>query len=353
MPSIPSAETPGSTPGGPHRSTHRSTRRRIAAGLVAAAAALALSACGTPAASPDAAAGSHVYESDFGPVTLPDTIERIVSVDFYTPAALLDIGVTPVGVVNSYFTDTEGLAIPQNYAEEIRASGAESIGEYYELNLEAIVKAKPDLVVATQDFLPLDDPMRTEIEQIAPIVTFNARDGEAWRTRSVELAKILDREPLVAPLQEAYNERRDEIKATYADLLAEQSITLFAPMETEWGTYSDKHFMTPILRDLGANFREQQDDEVNPDGFPEWFSYEDLGRLSNADIVFTLMNTPEEQLAALETNTLWNNLPAVKNGMVFEYINLGPTGSFGWAMQNLDDLDERLAEVQTKLDAQP
>ncbi|KAM9862775.1 ABC transporter substrate-binding protein [Leucobacter sp. BZR 635] len=328
------------------------TPGRIALSVVAATAALALTACAAPAANSEAPGGARVYENEFGSVELPETVERIVSVDFYTPAALLDVGVTPVGVVNSYFTDTEGLAIPLSYSEPIRESDAQSIGEYYELNLEAIVQAKPDLVVATQDFLPLDDPMRAEIEKIAPIITFNARDGEAWRTRSVELAKILGKEDLVLPLEEKYNDRRDEIKAKYKDLLADNTVTLFAPMETEWGTYSDKHFMTPILRDLGANFREQQDDEVNPDGFPEWFSYEELGRLANADIVFTLMNTPEEQLATLEKNTLWNNLPAVKNGMVFEYINLGPTGSFGWAMQNLDSLDERLGEVQAKLDAQ-
>lgn len=328
------------------------TPGRVALSLAAAATALALTACATPASNSEDTDATRVYENEFGTVELPETVERIVSVDFYTPAALLDVGVTPVGVVNSYFTDTEGLAIPLSYSEPIRESDAQSIGEYYELNLEAIVQAKPDLVVATQDFLPLDDPMREEIEKIAPIVTFNARDGEAWRTRSVELAKILGKEDLVEPLEQKYNERRDEIKAKYQDLLSDNTITLFAPMETEWGTYSDKHFMTPILRDLGANFREQQDDEVNPDGFPEWFSYEELNRLSNADIVFTLMNTPDEQLATLEKNTLWNNLPAVKNGMVFEYINLGPTGSFGWAMQNLDDLDERLGGVQAKLDAQ-
>ncbi len=323
---------------------------RVAAAAIAAVAALALTACGALAADSQGA-GTRVYESEFGDVTIPEHIDRIVSVDFYTPAALMDIGITPVGVVNSYFTDTEGSAIPLDYSEKIRESDAQSIGEYYELNLEAIAQAKPDLVIATQDFLPLDDPMRAEIEKIAPIITFNARDGEAWRTRSIELAKILDKENLVAPLQEQYNERRDEIKVKYADLLAENALTVAAPMETEWGTYSDKHFMTPILRDLGATFREQQDDEVNPNGFPEWFSYEDLGRLSNADIIFILENIPQEQRDALAKNTLWTNLPAVQNGMVFDYINLGPTGSFGWAMQNLDSLDELLGEVQATIDA--
>ncbi len=324
---------------------------RVVTAVLASAAALALSACGAATTASDEAPGSRVYESEFGDVTLPEKIERIVSVDFYTPAALMDVGVTPVGVVNSYFTDTDGDAIPVDYSDKIRASDAQSIGEYYELNLEAIVQAKPDLVVATQDFLPLDDPMRAEIEKIAPIVTFNARDGEAWRTRSVELAKIMGKEDLVAPLQEKYNERRDEIKAKYADMLADNAITVAAPGETEWGTYSDKHFMTPILRDLGATFREQQEDEVTTDGFPEWFSYEELGRLSNADIIFTLQNTPQEQLDALANNTLWTNLPAVQHGMVFDYINLGPTGSFGWAMQNLDSLEALFAEVQAKIDA--
>lgn len=323
--------------------------RRLLGGLAAAAVALSLAACGGTAGS-DASADTRTYESDFGPVEIPQQIERVVSIDFYTPAALMDIGVTPVGVVNSYFTDTEGSSIPLEYGDPIRKAGVDSIGEYYELNLEAIVQAKPDLVLATQDFLPLDDPMRSEIEKVAPILTFNARDGEAWRTRSVELAKIFEREAELQPLIDAYNERRDEIADTYAGILKDNTFTVFGPEPDEWGTYAETHFMTPILRDLGAKFREQQDDEITEDGFPEWFSYEELGRLSNADIIF-MRDSPQENIDALQTNTLWNNLPAVQNEMVFDYIDRGPTGSFGWAMQNLDDLEQRFAEIQTKVDA--
>lgn len=326
------------------------TSRRVLGGLVAAAAALALAACGSP--SGPGTADTRSYESDFGSVEIPQSIERVVSVDFYTPAALLDVGITPVGVVNSYFTDTEGTAIPLEYSEPIRESGAESIGEYYELNLEAIAKTNPDLVLATQDFLPLDDPMRAEIEKIAPIITFNARDGEAWRTRSVELAKIFDREAELQPLADEYTERRDSIAAQYSDLLAENRFTVFGAEPDEWGTYADTHFMTPILRDLGAQFREQQDDEVTEDGFPEWFSYEELSRLDNADIIL-LRDSDQANIDALAKNTLWTNLPAVQNGMVFDYIDRGPTGSYGWAMQNLEDLADRFAEIQAKVDAQP
>lgn len=69
---------------------------RVVTAVLASAAALALSACGAATTASDEAPGSRVYESEFGDVTLPEKIERIVSVDFYTPAALMDVGVTPV-----------------------------------------------------------------------------------------------------------------------------------------------------------------------------------------------------------------------------------------------------------------
>lgn len=326
--------------------------RRILTSFAAVTALLTLAACSgsTDAAQADGDEGPRVYESDFGPVELPETIERIVSIDFYTPAALVDLGIYPVGVVNSYFT--EAAAIPEQYKTAVAENGAESIGEYYELNLEAVAKAAPDLIIATSDFLPLDDPLRPELEKVAPILTFEARDGESWRTRATALAEILDKEDVLAPFVTAYNERRDEIKATYSDILSDYSYAVFVPVADEWATYADTHFSTPILRDLGATFREQEADEINENRFPNWFSYETLDRLSNADVILNNLGADAEVRAAVDANTIWTNLPAVQNGMVFDYIPLSPTGSFGWAMENLEDLDAMLAQVQAKVDGQ-
>lgn len=332
-------------------SAHPNRRaRRLLGILTASVAVFALAACSAPAEG-DAADGTRLYESDFGDVELPEKIERIVSVDFYTPAALIDLGVMPVGVVNSYFTDTEGVGIPVQYSAAVADAGVASIGEYYELNLEAVAKADPDVIIATSDFLPMDDPLREELEKVAPIITFEARDGESWRTRATELAKILDKEDVLEPLVEKYDARRDEIKDQYADILANEAVTVMVPVADEWGTYADTHFATPILRDLGATFREQADDEVNEAKFPNWFSYENLDRLSNADMIFVQRGN-EEAFAALDTNTIWQNLPAVHRGMVFDYIPLSPTGSFGWASENLEDLADIFAQVQAKIDAQ-
>lgn len=322
--------------------------RRLVNIIAVAAAAFSLAACSTPVGG-TADSVNRVYENEFGTVQLPEKIERIVSVDYYTPAALVDLGVYPVGVVNSYFTD--GAAIPEQYKSAIVESDAESIGEYYELNLEAVAKTKPDLIIATSDFLPLDDPLRVELEKVAPIVTFEARDGESWRTRATDLAEILGKEDKLQPLIEEYDERRDTIKEKYSGILADETLAVFVPVVDEWATYADTHFSTPILRDLGANFREQASDEINEAKFPNWFSYETLDRLSNADTILVQPGN-EEAFAALDTNTIWQNLPAVKNNMIFDYIPLSPTGSFGWASENLEDLDGLLTQVQAKIDAQ-
>lgn len=322
--------------------------RRLVNIIAVATAAFTLAACSAPAGgTPDSV--NRAYENEFGTVQLPENIERIVSVDYYTPAALVDLGVYPVGVVNSYFT--EGSAIPEQYKSAIVESDAESIGEYYELNLEAVAQAKPDLIIATSDFLPLDDPLRVELEKVAPIVTFEARDGESWRTRATDLAEILGKEDKLQPLIEEYDDRRDTIKEKHSGILADETLAVFVPVVDEWATYADTHFSTPILRDLGANFRKQASDEINEAKFPNWFSYESLDRLSNADTIFVQPGN-EEAYAALDTNTIWRNLPAVKNHMIFDYIPLSPTGSFGWASENLEDLDDLLTQVQAKIDAQ-
>lgn len=295
--------------------------------------------------------GPRVYESEFGPVELPESLDRVVSIDFYTPAALIDIGINPVGVVNSYFTDTDGLAIPTDYTKAVLDGGAESIGEYYELNLEAVAKADPDLIIATDDFLPLDDPLRPELEKLAPIVTFSARDGDSWRTRAEGMAEIFGKEDVLAEKIASYETKRDAVKAEYADLLAEETFAVFVPTDTEWGTYASTHFATPILRDLGATFREQQADEVNEAKFPNWFSYESLNRLDNASVIMILTSAPDA-VTALDSNVIWQNLPAVKDGLVFDYIKLSPTGSFGWAEQNLEGLTAVFDQIQTAKSAQ-
>lgn len=316
----------------------------LAAGLVLA---FGLSACSGGAA-PEAESDTRVFSTELGDVTVPTEIERIVSADFYTPGALMDVGVTPVGVVNTYFTDTEGDAIPTAYTKEIAASGAESIGEYYELNVEAVAKANPDVIIATNDFLPMDAELRPQLEKIAPIVTFTARDSLSWKTRADAVAELLGKEAELAPVKEEYETRLAEVREAHRDFLDNNTIAIFVPsQEATWGTYANTHFTGGVWSDLGAKYREQAEDEINESGFPNWFSYEELGRLENADVLLQqTADLPEEITSG---NAIWEKLPAVRNNLVFPNIDRSPTGSYGWALENINDIDALLTEVDARI----
>ena len=188
----------------------------------------------------------------------------------------------------------------------------------------------PYLILATDDFLPLDDPLRDKLESIAPIITFKARDGKAgepgppsWPTSSTGRTRWNHLSLTTTP-----GATRSP-KGTATSWRSRPSPSS-SPPPTNGGTYADTHFSTPILRDLGAHFREQRDDEINENGFPNWFSYEELGRLDNVDVIFTPV-TDRAVLDKVEGNELWKRLPAVRNGLVFEYIPDSPTGSYGWS----------------------
>ncbi|MGW1146737.1 hypothetical protein ACWD6I_17130, partial [Streptomyces sp. NPDC002454] len=65
---------------------------------VASAAVLLTSACssdGTPASSKSAEAGTRTVTDIAGKVEVPAEPQRIVSVDFYSPATLVDLGIKP------------------------------------------------------------------------------------------------------------------------------------------------------------------------------------------------------------------------------------------------------------------
>lgn len=322
-----------------------SASRRLAIIALALTSALTLSACaaGDPAPAGGTESSTRTFTTDFGATEIPATVERIVSVDFYTPAALIDLGVTPVGVVNSYFAK-ESQGIPEAYRAAIQESDALSIGEYYELNIEAVAEAKPDVIVATDDFLPAEDPIRAELSKIAPIVTFTARDSLSWKSRADAMADLVDRADELAVARKAYDERLAEVKAAHAGFLQDETMAVLVATDDNWGTYASTHFTGGVWSDLGATYREQQPDEINEAKFPNWFSYEVLDRLKNATVIFS--QTPIAEAPGVLTNSvIWKNLPAVTDGMVFNNIPFSPTGSYGWATQNLNDIDTVLDQV--------
>ncbi|MEU5403320.1 ABC transporter substrate-binding protein [Streptomyces sp. NPDC005963] len=331
------------------RGSRPSRRRFLATAAASAAAALLLSACSTGGTESEKGSGAktRTVTDIAGKVEVPAKPQRIVSVDFYSPATLVDLGIKPIGVVEG-FDDPDPDLRPKRYHEALKKTA--TVGTYYELNVEAVAKQNPDMIFAETRFLRKGELER--LQGIAPVVQLDASGVGAWEDRTLMIAAAVDKAEEGKRQQATFRKRADELKAKYADLLADNTIGVFAygqDMST-WGTYPTGHFYVPGWDAVGATFRPFTPGEHKgePGTVSEWLSLEQIGKLSNADVLIHAHGA-KDFVTSLAKNKVWQNLPAVKNGLVFENTPAAVVSSFDWGTENLNHLDGVLAKIDAKV----
>jgi iron complex transport system substrate-binding protein len=141
-------------------------RRRRALLTTAAAAALALTACGGEASSSSSAAASSATEdatvsTAYGDVTVPADPERVITLAESALDVALAVGVTPVGT-----TASRGGDKPPAYLGD-DAAAIPVVATVTEPNLEAILQAEPDVILAAAG---LKQEQYDALSAIAPTV---------------------------------------------------------------------------------------------------------------------------------------------------------------------------------------
>ncbi|MFE6769603.1 ABC transporter substrate-binding protein [Streptomyces fimicarius] len=329
-----------------------SRRRLIAVAATSLVAVLGVSSCsasGTDAKGAGAGKGSatRTVTDIAGEVEVPAEPKRIVSVDFYSPATLVDLGVKPVGVVEGFDSDDPDLR-PQRYHDALKATP--TIGTYYELNIEAVAQQNPDLIFAETRFLRKGELKR--LQGIAPVVQLDAAGVGAWKERTLMIGAAIGKSAEIKKQADVFDKKADELRAKYADVLENNKIAVFAygQDKTTWGTYPAGHFYVPAWDAVGAKFRPFTEGEHKgvEGSVSEWLSLEQIGKLDNADILIHSYGAKDFVDETLAGNTVWKNLPAVKNGMVFRNIPASVVSSFEWGTESLDALDGVLARISEK-----
>ncbi|KQX28949.1 iron-siderophore ABC transporter substrate-binding protein [Streptomyces sp. Root63] len=337
----------------PRTSAAPQPRRRLlavaAASLVAVLGASSCSASGDGAKEAGAGKGSatRTVTDIAGEVEVPAEPKRIVSVDFYSPATLVDLGVKPVGVVEGFDSDDPDLR-PKRYHDALKDTP--TIGMYYELNIEAVAQQNPDMIFAETRFLRKGELKR--LQGIAPVVQLDAAGVGAWKERTLMIGAAIGKSAEIKKQAAVFEKRADELKTKYADVLADNKIAVFAygQDKTTWGTYPAGHFYVPAWDAVGAKFRPYTEGEHKGQegAVSEWLSLEQIGKLDNADILLHAYGAKDFVDETLADNTVWKNLPAVKNGMVFRNIPASVVSSFEWGTESLDALDGVLAQIDEK-----
>ena len=274
--------------------------------VVSCLAAMMLVGCGTNSGSNnDKSSEKKVTVTDVrGEVEIPANPERIV--DLSGNSDILSIlGYKVVGTANS---DAYDYTKFPTYLEET-LKGAEILGYSMQdtMDVEAVMNLNPDLIVIST----VQEKMYDALSEIAPTVMIQL-EALNWKDDVRTLAKVFNKEDVanewIANYENKAKEAGDKIKAEYGE---DTTYLSFLASGGQFFIFDGAGFGDVLYNDMGL---------AKPAGMPEQtdislpvVTYEGLAAIQS-DYIFVIAT--DEDLAQLEANSIWNNLPAVKNGNV-------------------------------------
>jgi iron complex transport system substrate-binding protein len=263
----------------------------------------------------DAAATTRVVEDATGEVELPVNFERPVPTDGIWAANMLSLGVQPAAVPSDVKLQLS--TVSEYLPEGTDLESLPEVGLQYDINLEALAAAEPDLIVASEfeaeDFGDL-------YRGIAPTYFTPWPSNGEWRPRFLRVAQALGREEEA----QAVSDEFDELVASLPESLDEQTVAFVRAsdltdiradvLETSFAGSVAREADIPVL-DLSEQVELETDvDWVN-------LSEENLNLLAEADIlVISDLSFYDPALEPTDTvladSALWQTLPAVEAGNV-------------------------------------
>ena len=239
-----------------------------------------------------------------GEVEIPADPQRIV--DLSGNSDILSIlGYKVVGTANS---DAYDYTKFPSYLEET-LSGSEILGYSMQdtMDVEAVMNLNPDLIVIST----VQEKMYDQLSEIAPTVMIQL-EALNWKDDVKALAKVFNKEDAanewIANYEAKAKEAGDKIKAEYGE---DTTYLSFLASGGQFFIFDGAGFGDVLYNDMGL---------AKPVGMPEQtdislpvVTYEGLAAIQS-DYIFLIAT--DEDLAQLEANSIWNNLPAVKNGNV-------------------------------------
>ncbi|MFM9271574.1 ABC transporter substrate-binding protein [Halomonas elongata] len=273
----------------------------------------------------------HTIVNAFGDSRIPDSPQRIVTLYQGATDSAVALGITPVGVVDSW------LEKPMYRYLRDALDGVEHVGLETQPNLEKVAWLDPDLIVATRF---RHERVRPLLERIAPTVaTDSVFDFKA--TLSL-VAEATGRESRARELLQAWDARVADFRRKIADRLGDdwpQKAAVVRFKSDHLRIYSTG-FAGSILDELGF----EQPASVQDQGWGMKLTSEENIPVINADVIFVLLEPDDPAIARnyrhWTSHPLWQRLDAVQNDRVFEVdaVNWIMGGGILAANAMLDDL---------------
>jgi iron complex transport system substrate-binding protein len=258
-----------------------------------------------------------------------------------TPAGAVEVPVNPRRVVPGYTTDADvalvldlplvgapgatGFASQEfaTYHRE-RLEGVEKVTTSPEPNLEEIAALRPDLILDSYPYEGFEDRYES-FSRIVPTLNVGGAWSKGWKPYLTAVAGVFEREDLAEDFIAGYDERVPGLRERLAGRWEGARFALVGSYEP--GTvYLEAAGSQPgviLSEDLGiapsSGIPESPSDEGN-------ISLERLDTIEDADIILLRVDPAQKgegrDRAFLDealASPLWQRLPAVRAGNVFEY----------------------------------
>ncbi|MDZ5472172.1 iron-siderophore ABC transporter substrate-binding protein [Bacillus sp. 31A1R] len=195
---------------------------------------------------------SYTVEHAMGSTTLEKTPEKVVILTNEGTEALLALGVTPVGAVQSWTPN--GDTWYQHIAEDMKDVQVVGFETAEQVNLEAIAALKPDLIIGNK---MRQEAIYEQLSAIAPTVFADTLRGN-WKINFELYAQALNKVEKGQEIMKAYDDRIASLKTELGDKLS-QKVSIVRFLAAEVRIYQKDSFSGVILDQLGFARPESQD----------------------------------------------------------------------------------------------
>lgn len=257
-------------------------------------------------AEPETEDTSYTVEHAMGTETLEKKPEKVVILTNEGTEALLALGVTPVGAVQSWTGDPwyEHIA---DQMKDVEVVGLES-----QVNVEAIAALQPDLIIGNK---MRHEEIYEQLKAIAPTVFAETLRGD-WQENFQLYAKAVNKVEKGQEVLENYNNHVAELKEKLGDKTS-MEISMVRFMAGDVRIYHKDTFSGVIFEQLGFARPESQ----NVDDFAEKGVTKERIPAMEGDILFYFTyEEGDNKATAVEdewiNDPLFQNLEVVKAGNV-------------------------------------
>ncbi|MCF2937169.1 ABC transporter substrate-binding protein [Paenibacillus alkaliterrae] len=273
-----------------------------------------LAACGShktndstnSGAATEAPAETKLTDALGNEVTVPANPQRIIA--SYLEDHLVTLGVKPV----AQWSVPNGI---QDYLKD-SLDGIPTIP--YDLPFEAVTSFNPDLIIVGSNSAVEGDKY-SQYAKIAPTFTLGDEINADWRQALLKIGEVLGKSDEAQKALDAYDSKAKVAKEKLQGAAAGESAAAIWLVQKSFYIVSDKLSSGAVLyNDLGLAVPDVVK-EASAAGTGNWnaISLEKLAEL-DADHLF-LVNSDKDSGSESLKDPIWQAIPAVKKGNVYEY----------------------------------